>query len=339
MTARTDRTATALRPLALSQGLLSRADGSAQFSFGNVAVLGSVTGPAEVRIRDELVDRATLEIHVRALRGQGGPGIKALEATLAALLTPLILLHLYPRALLQLTLQTISTPSTSFTTPTNNSAFVALDPEPEASSGDAGSDGKGKGKGKATAATVPPRPRGVATGASERAATINAAMMALVDSGVQCRGMLVAVAVACLPPPPPPSSSSTGSSGPDPGEDEMVLDPTPAEEEQATSTHLFAFSFGVGVGGTEGTCVSVDSVGTFSEDQLYDAQDLAQSACQTILAFIRKSVETRYGAEGAPAPAATSRGEETAGSSADEKRGGQEEQEEDDDDDKVMIDA
>ena len=34
MASRRDRSATALRPLALSQGLLSRADGSAQFSFG-----------------------------------------------------------------------------------------------------------------------------------------------------------------------------------------------------------------------------------------------------------------------------------------------------------------
>lgn len=34
MAARTDRQATALRPLALSQGTLSRADGSAQFTFG-----------------------------------------------------------------------------------------------------------------------------------------------------------------------------------------------------------------------------------------------------------------------------------------------------------------
>lgn len=36
MATRRDRSSTALRPLALSQGLLSRADGSAQFSFGAV---------------------------------------------------------------------------------------------------------------------------------------------------------------------------------------------------------------------------------------------------------------------------------------------------------------
>lgn len=34
--------------------------------------MASVTGPTEVRIREELVDRATLEINVRPLRGLAG---------------------------------------------------------------------------------------------------------------------------------------------------------------------------------------------------------------------------------------------------------------------------
>lgn len=156
-------------------------------------------------------------------------------------MTPLLLLHLYPRALLQLTLQTVSSPSTAFSLPTSTDPLLNSNSD---------SDSTNKGKGKA---------RGVATGASERAATINAAMLAFVDAGVQCRGMLVAVAVAFLPRPPPCDEEE---------EEEMVLDPTPEEEEQATSTHVFAFSFGVGVGGTEGTCVGIDSTGTFSEDQV-----------------------------------------------------------------------
>lgn len=175
-----------------------------------------------------------------------GPGMKAIEATLTSLLTPLLLLHLYPRALLQLTLQTVSSPSTAFSLPTSTDPLLNSD-------SDSYSDSVKKGKGQKGKA------RGVATGASERAATINAAMLAFVDAGVQCRGMLVAVAVAFLPRPPPHDEEE---------EEEMVLDPTPEEEEQSTSTHVFAFSFGVGVGGTEGTCVSIDSTGTFSEDQV-----------------------------------------------------------------------
>ncbi|BGP27087.1 exosome complex component RRP46 [Rhodotorula toruloides] len=303
MTARTDRQATALRPLALSQGTLSRADGSAQFTFGNVSVLGSVTGPAEVRLRDELVDRATLEINVRPLRGQGGPPIKAAESTLSQLFAPLILLHLYPRALIQLTLQTISSPSTNFTKPFSTEPSLR---------------GDDKGKGKELEA-----PRGTGVGAGEKAARINAAMMALVDAGVQSRGMLVAVAIAFVP-------VQDGAVH----EEEMRLDPIPAEEEEATSTHVFALSFGQGVGGTEGTCVGVDSVGTFSEDQLFDAQDLAQTACQTILAFIRKSVETKYGVEGAPLAAQVKAVPEMDMHDAKEA-----EAEGSHDDDRVMIEA
>ncbi|GAA6012832.1 hypothetical protein JCM10207_005378 [Rhodosporidiobolus poonsookiae] len=298
---RTDRDTTALRPLALSQGSLSRADGSAQFAFGPVAVLASLTGPAEVRIRDELVDRATLEINVRPLRGQGGPALRTAEATLSQLLAPLILLHLYPRSLVQLTLQTVSLPSTVFSKPFSTDPSAA---------------GDVKGKGRAV-------PRGVGAGAGEKAARINAAMMALVDAGVQCRGMVVAVAVAFVP---FPSPSAAGGE-----EEEMRLDPSPAEEDDATSTHVFAFSFGQGVGGVEGTCVGVDSVGTFSEEQLFDAQDLAQTACQTILAFIRRSVESKYGVQGAPPPAQVKAGGAAGAGAAAE--------EEDDSDDEVMIDA
>ncbi|GAA5995527.1 exosome complex component RRP46 [Rhodotorula paludigena] len=308
MQSRTDRTNSALRPLALAQGLLSRADGSAQFTFGNVAVLASVTGPAEVRIRDELVDRATLEINVRPLRGHGGPPLRAAEATLSQLLTPLVLLHLYPRALVQLSLQTVSLPSTTFSKPFSTDPALA---PPE--------DVKGKGR------AVPP-PRGTGAGAAEKAARLNAAMLALVDAGVQCRGMLVAVAVAILPAP--------GSDNDD-DEQELRLDPSQEEEVESLSTHVFAFSFGQGVGGTEGTCVGVDSVGTFSEDQLFDAQDLAQCAAQTVLAFIRRSVETKYGVAGAPPPAQV----KPRAGDAMEEEAEEEASEDEEDDDRVMIDA
>lgn len=210
---------------------------------GPLSVLASITGPTEVRIRDELVDRATLEIHVRPLRALSGPSSlllsrstsnplsspgpaqKAQETLLLSLLSPLILLHLHPRSLIQLTLQTLSSPSTAFshafsTDPLDN----PLSPTIEGS-------------------------LGVGSGTAEKAAQVNAAMLALVDAGVECRGMVVGVAVAFV-------------------RGEMLLDPSPREEEEARSAHLFVFSFGVGVGGTEGECVGVDSVGRFDEDEV-----------------------------------------------------------------------
>lgn len=73
-TSRSDRrTDSSLRPLSLSSGVLHRADGSARFAFGPVEVVGSVTGPQEVRLRDELLDRATFEVNVLPVRGLPGP--------------------------------------------------------------------------------------------------------------------------------------------------------------------------------------------------------------------------------------------------------------------------
>jgi len=87
-------------------------------------------------------------------------------------------------------------------------------------------------------------------------------MMALVDAGVQTRGMLVAVAVAVVP------SQTAAVADDDDDDEELRLDPTQQEELASTSTHVFAFSFGQAVGGPEGACVGVDSVGHFSQEQV-----------------------------------------------------------------------
>lgn len=108
---------------------------------------------------------------------------------------------------------------------------------------------------------------------------VNAAMLSLLDAAVECKGLVLAVVVAFLEEFP----------------GEGLLDPTPAEEAESNSAHLFAFSFGVGVGGVAGTCVAVDSRGRFTEEELFQAQDLAADACRGIMAFVRKSIEMRYG--------------------------------------------
>jgi len=73
-----DSPVSSLRPLSVATGVLSRADGSARFSFaagqaGACEVLASVTGPIEVRPRDEKLDAATVEVGVLPVRGLAGP--------------------------------------------------------------------------------------------------------------------------------------------------------------------------------------------------------------------------------------------------------------------------
>ncbi|KAM0752111.1 hypothetical protein T439DRAFT_312234 [Meredithblackwellia eburnea MCA 4105] len=244
MTRRDRRTAVELRPLALSQSILSRQDGSANFSFGNLSVIASVTGPAEVKIRQELVDRAALEINILPLRGLAGPSSKSHETFLLSLLSPIILLSRHPRSLIQLTVQTFSAPTTAFSKQFSTDPLESALPSSSSSSL------------LPSSTRLTSKPRGTAKGVAEKAAMINASTLALVDAAIECKGMVFAAAVAFVP--------VEGVEE----EEEMILDPTPEEEEEATSAHVFAFSFGVGVGGADGECVGIDSLGSFSTDQV-----------------------------------------------------------------------
>ncbi|CAI2193756.1 19449_t:CDS:2, partial [Funneliformis geosporum] len=69
MALRTDkRSSSTIRPISIDQSLLSR-DGSARFNFGNSSVLCSINGPAEVKLRDEKLDKATIDVLVKPLVG------------------------------------------------------------------------------------------------------------------------------------------------------------------------------------------------------------------------------------------------------------------------------
>lgn len=52
--------------------LLPRADGSATFKCGLTSAIASVSGPMEVRPRDELPDKTFIEVIVRPAVGVGG---------------------------------------------------------------------------------------------------------------------------------------------------------------------------------------------------------------------------------------------------------------------------
>ncbi|RUS17511.1 ribosomal protein S5 domain 2-type protein [Endogone sp. FLAS-F59071] len=120
MTVRPDRRteATQLRPFSTSQNLLNRCDGSAQFQFviysypllpfnhpDKTAVLVSVTGPAEVRLRAEHLDRANIEVIVRPLTGLPSTKERVLESILRSTFAKIILAGLHPRTSVQIVAQ------------------------------------------------------------------------------------------------------------------------------------------------------------------------------------------------------------------------------------------
>jgi exosome complex component RRP46 len=93
---------------------LSRADGSATYTDSLFSVLAAVNGPVEVSRRDELPEEATIEVNVRPGSGVGGPRERWLETVVHSLLRSVVLVHLHPRTLVQVTLQVVREPGVKF---------------------------------------------------------------------------------------------------------------------------------------------------------------------------------------------------------------------------------
>ncbi|TGO11598.1 hypothetical protein BTUL_0106g00370 [Botrytis tulipae] len=89
---------------------LHRVDGSASFSQNGYTIIGAVNGPIEVQRRDELPEEAAIDVIVRPAAGVGGTRERHLEAILQSSLRQIILIHNFPRTLIQVTLQITSTP-------------------------------------------------------------------------------------------------------------------------------------------------------------------------------------------------------------------------------------
>ena len=171
---------TALRPLSIELGTLARSDASANFSFGPVNVVASVVGPTEVRIRDELTDRATLDIIYQPQHGVAGIPSQALSDSLFTALSSVLLLHHHPRSLIQVVLQTLSSPSL----PQSSSQTLHKD---------VGSSQRHVPR--QPLLLGPDKPPSV----SEQAALVNAASLALLDAGIPARASVAACACAILP--------------------------------------------------------------------------------------------------------------------------------------------
>ncbi|KAK0119214.1 exosome non-catalytic core subunit rrp46 [Cadophora gregata] len=89
---------------------LHRTDGSATFSQNGYTVIGAVNGPLEIQRRDELPEEAAIDVIVRPAAGVGGTRERHLESILQSTLRQIILIHNFPRTLIQITLQITSTP-------------------------------------------------------------------------------------------------------------------------------------------------------------------------------------------------------------------------------------
>ncbi|PWN46810.1 hypothetical protein IE53DRAFT_372001 [Violaceomyces palustris] len=289
---------TALRPLSTSLGSLKRSDGSASFSFGNLESLASVNAPVEVRIRDELTDRATLEVLFQPLQGVPGIPTKTFTSSLQTLFSSVLLLHHHPRSLVQLVIQTTSSPSLSLpTTTTRWSTSSRRDSKDD--------QGTPQPPPLLLGPDNPPTP-------TEKAAAINASSLALLDAGFPARGTVAACACAVLERRRGRSiRRSGGRQGFGGGETEVeeeemdpsstiiLLDPTPEELELAISTHVFGFLFYGSEPSKEDDTLSADlvmneSVGPVEYEDYLEAMDTCRQGAKSVLGFMRKAIERRH---------------------------------------------
>lgn len=91
--------------LQVRTSLIDNADGSAELILGNSKVIVSICGPIEPKQRQELPNRASLEIIIRPAVGVSTTREKLLEDKLRSLLQSLIIRYKYPRQLIQIVVQ------------------------------------------------------------------------------------------------------------------------------------------------------------------------------------------------------------------------------------------
>nr|POE80953.1 exosome complex component rrp46 [Quercus suber] len=90
---------------------LRRADGSAKLFNSLYTVLAGVNGPVEAQRRDELPEEAAVEVNLRPASGVGGPRERWLESVVASVVRSVLLVQMYPRTLVQITLQIMKEPT------------------------------------------------------------------------------------------------------------------------------------------------------------------------------------------------------------------------------------
>lgn len=212
---------------------------------GPVAALASFTGPIEVRIREERVDRATLEVVHRPLEGVAGTTSRALISTLEGVFAPLLALSAFPRALVQLVVQSL-TPAYAPHPSSLSEGRQAVWPPAEFEQAGAAA------------------PLGGSTFAA-RAAAINAASLSALHAGsIGMRAVPFAVALASV-------------------DGELLLDPSAEEEAAATARFGFGWAFGTGISSAKGAIevdgeeaeaelVWAEAEGEFSKDEVRSCQ-------------------------------------------------------------------
>ena len=204
----------------------------------------------------------------------------SLSTELQSLFKSVILLHHHPRSLIQLTVQTTTTPP-QFT----STLRLTLDARETSQSGS---------KPRAPLVLGPDQPFLT----SEIAASINASTLALLDANIPLRATVVASSCAIVP-----RSELCDERVVDPDEQSpslIVIDPTPEEERAADSLHVLAFAVSGYEPATNNdtfvqhSLVYCSSTGCSSAKQRNQLVKITQKDAMNTLSSIRMMLENRF---------------------------------------------
>ena len=201
-----------LRSMTCELSLLSRCDGCAHYHQGDTSVMAAVYGPGEVQIRNQIVDKATVEVVLRPKIGMPGCAEKVQERLIRNTCETVILASLHPRSAIDIIIQILQ---------------------------DSG---------------------------SLLASSVNAACLALLDSGVPMK--YTVAAVTCV------IDSN----------EQVILDPTLDEEQIAVASFTCAFS------SNDLSLLTLITKGSFSNEQLQSCLLKCKKASETVFAYYKESL-------------------------------------------------
>jgi len=204
--------------------ILNRVDGSASLSAGETKVMTAVSGPIEPKMRQELPTTAALEVIVRAAVGISNTREKLLEDKVRSILTQVIIGHLYPRQLIQITSQVL----------------------------EAGED--------------------IEYTSKELSAIINASYLALVDANIGLNASFASEHFAILE------------------NDEIIINPSKSQLKSSRSSHIVVYGI---KNGQSNRLLYSDSIGSFTEDEIYKILALASQSIEKIHQTFRKTIQSK----------------------------------------------